>query len=226
VLLRLVVVHSDAACVELFARELGSVGISFAPGTTGIYGGRPKAVPLIRLFTFFVDKEWLSAPLIWLGHLESAIEALVPKGFRSEQSTQDSPACAAEQAVGAQGGGELVEVPLMRLAYARSGDKGDSANIAIIARDPSLFPVLRREITSDRLAEHFRHLVAGRVQRFEAPGICALNFVLQEALGGGGMASLRIDPQGKAYAAMALEMTVRVPVQLLVQLDAKRADAG
>jgi hypothetical protein len=215
VLLRLVVVHSDPACLDLFARELGSVGISFAPGTTGIYGGRPKSVPLIRLFTFFVDKEWLSAPLIWLNDLETAIECPVPGGYPHAEPEPDAPDSAAEE-----DDGEWIDVPLIRLAFARSGDKGDSANIAIIARDAKLFPVLRREITSERIAQHFRHLVAGRVQRFEAPGICALNFLLQEALGGGGMASLRIDPQGKAYAAMALEMTVHVPAKLLLQIEA------
>jgi len=224
VLLRLVVVHSDPACLELFARELGSVGISFAPGTTGIYGGRPKPVPLIRLFTFFVDKEWLSAPLVWLGDLEAPSECPLPGGWpalQSGQSAQDSSASAAEN-----GTEDMIEVPLMRLAFARSGDKGDTANIAIIARDPRLFAVLRREVTSERIAQHFRQLVTGGVQRFEAPGICALNFLLQEALGGGGMASLRIDPQGKAYAPMALEMTVRVPARLLVEIEAKPAAGG
>jgi hypothetical protein len=230
VLLRLVVVHSDPACLDLFARELGSVGISFAPGTTGIYGGRPKPVPLIRLFTFFVNKEWLSTPLVWPGDLEAPFECPVPRGWppmqaglpgRPEHSGQDSSVNRAED-----GTGDVIEVPLMRLAFARSGDKGDTANIAIIARDPRLFPLLRREITSDRIAQHFRHLVAGGVQRFEAPGICALNFLLQEALGGGGMASLRIDPQGKAYAAMALEMTVRAPAQLLAQIEAKQTAPG
>jgi hypothetical protein len=229
VLLRLVVVHTDPACLEIFARELGSVGISFAPGTTGIYGGRPKSVPLIRLFTFFVDKSWLSAPLLWLEDGDAAIECPMPVGYPAVQPASAAPAGAAAQDAAAQDATardndvELVDVPLIWLALARSGDKGDTANIAIIARDPKFFPILRREITSERIAQHFRHLVAGRVQRFEAPGICALNFLLQEALGGGGMASLRIDPQGKAYAAMALEMTVRVPKQLLPQLEAAAA---
>jgi hypothetical protein len=228
VLLRLVVVHSDPACLEIFARELGSVGISFAPGTTGIYSGRPKSVPLIRLFTFFVDKASLSAPLLWLGDSAAAIECPVPGGYppahepRAGAAAPDAatPDASAQDAAAQDNDDELIEVPLMRLAFARSGDKGDSANIAIIARDPKFFPVLRREITCERIAQHFRHLVKGRVQRFEAPGICALNFLLQEALGGGGMASLRIDPQGKAYAAMALEMTVRVPKRLLPPLAA------
>jgi hypothetical protein len=102
----------------------------------------------------------------------------------------------------------------MRLALARSGDKGDSANIAIIAREPAYEPIIRREVTAERIAEHFRNLVSGRVRRFEAPGLHAFNFLLEEALGGGGMASLRIDPQGKAYGQMALEMMVKAPVEL------------
>jgi hypothetical protein len=111
--------------------------------------------------------------------------------------------------------GETMEVPLIRLAIARSGDKGDSANIAIIAREPAFLPILRREVTSERIARHFGHLISGPVQRFEAPGINALNFLLANALGGGGMASLRIDPQGKAYGQMALEMMIPVPIGLL-----------
>ena len=111
-------------------------------------------------------------------------------------------------------------MPLIRLALARSGDKGDSANIAIIARDPAYAPALRREVTADRVLEHFRHLVQGPVQRFEAPGLHAFNFLLQHALGGGGMASLRIDPQGKAYAPMALEMQVRVSAEVLRRIEA------
>jgi hypothetical protein len=110
-------------------------------------------------------------------------------------------------------------VPLLRLALARSGDKGDSANIAIIARHPAFLDVIRREVTSARMAEHFAYQVAGAVERFEAPGLRAFNFLLQEALGGGGMASLRIDPQGKAYGQMALEMPVRVPLALLREVE-------
>jgi hypothetical protein len=102
----------------------------------------------------------------------------------------------------------------MRLALSRSGDKGDSANIAIIARQPAYEAIIRREVTVERVAEHFRHLVSGRVRRFEAPGLHAFNFLLEEALGGGGMASLRIDPQGKAYGQMALEMMVRAPAEM------------
>jgi hypothetical protein len=210
VLLRLVVAHADAKCIDLFARELGSVGISFAPGITGIYNGRPKAAPLIRLFTFFIDKSVLTPPSVWLGPWEFEIDVAIPV-----PQLQAFKAIAAPEAVIEPCGGATVKVPLIRLAWARSGDKGNSSNIAIIARCPEFVDILRREVTAVRVAEHFRHLVDGPVERFEAPGLNAFNFVMQNALGGGGMASLRIDPQGKAYAPMALEMEVPVPVELM-----------
>jgi hypothetical protein len=209
VLLRLVVVHKDVKCLELFGRELGSIGIGFAPGITGIYNGRPKPTPQIRLFTLFSDKTLLAPPTVTMG--ETKVEITIPPGA-ADSAASLATVQPPEPAVAA---GETVEVPLIRLALARSGDKGDSANIAIIARDPAYLPVIRREVTPARMAEHFRHLVSGEVQRFEAPGLNAFNFLLQGALGGGGMASLRIDPQGKAYGQMALEMIVTVPVKLL-----------
>jgi hypothetical protein len=213
VLLRLVVVHKDVKCLELFGRELGSIGIGFAPGITGIYNGRPKPTPQIRLFTLFIDKTLLGSPTVSIG--ETLVEIAVPPGVEASPPVR-SPASGAESgAEPAIDTGETVEVPLMRLALARSGDKGDSANIAIIARDPAYLPVIRREVTPERMAEHFRHLVSGDVQRFEAPGLNAFNFLLFGALGGGGMASLRIDPQGKAYGQMALEMIVKAPAELL-----------
>ncbi len=214
VLLRLVAVHPDAKCLELFARELGSVGISFAPGTTGIYSGRPKPTPLIRLFTFFVDKTMLEPPVVWLGPQDSDTVVRIPHGSKSGSSPPARTALDEESAE-QPARGPMIEVPLIRLAFARSGDKGDSANIAIIARDPAFVATLRREVTAERIAEHFAHLVDGPVQRFEAPGLHAFNFLLQKALGGGGMASLRIDPQGKAYGPMALEMRVSVAAEIL-----------
>jgi hypothetical protein len=209
VLLRLVVVHKDVKCLELFGRELGSIGIGFAPGITGIYNGRPKPTPQIRLFTLFIEKTLLAPPTVSMA--DSRVEIAIPSGV-AESASAPEPVRAAEPAIDKS---ETVEVPLIRLALARSGDKGDSANIAIIARDPAYLPVIRREVTTARMAEHFRHLVSGEVRRFEAPGLNAFNFLLQGALGGGGMASLRIDPQGKAYGQMALEMMIPVPAGLL-----------
>jgi hypothetical protein len=208
VLLRLVVTHDSREALELFARELGSVGISFAPGTTGIYSGRPKPAPQIRLFTVFIPKSALAAPTVTLGDRQWTVAIPAGAPYAPPPATAKPPALTPETR-------PTTPAPLIRLALARSGDKGDTANIAIIARDPAFLPILRREVTPERMAAHFAALTSGRVQRFEAPGLNAFNFLLQDALGGGGMASLRIDPQGKAYGQMALEMMIDVPTELL-----------
>jgi hypothetical protein len=224
VLLRLVVLHEDPKCLDLFARELGSVGISFAPGTTGIYTGRPKPSPQIRLFTFFIDKTLLPSPSVTLDG--ESFTAAIPPGVMPPAPLGAAAGSIAQSPAEPAVSGPTVQVPLLRLAFARSGDKGDSANIAIIARHPAYVDVIRREVTAPRIAEHFSYLVDGPVQRFEAPGMNAFNFLLQNALGGGGMASLRIDPQGKAYGQMALEMMVSVPESLLRSMEGHAEDAG
>ena len=102
-------------------------------------------------------------------------------------------------------------MPLIRLAWARSGDKGDISNIGVIARKPEWLPLLRTQLTEARVAEHLAHLVKGRVTRFEVPGIHAFNFVCEQALGGGGMASLRNDPLGKGMGQILLTLPILVP---------------
>ena len=110
---------------------------------------------------------------------------------------------------------DWVEVPLIQLAYARSGDKGDHSNVAIFARRPELLPYIERAIDERTLAAYLAHLVKGRVLKYDAPGLHAINFVLQHALDGGGPTSLRTDPLGKGMAQMVLGMTVRVPAGLV-----------
>ena len=105
----------------------------------------------------------------------------------------------------------MVEVPLISVAHGRSGDKGNDANVGIIARNPESLPFIREQLTADAVAAHFAHLLEGGVERYDLPGIHALNFVLHDVLGGGGIASLRQDPQGKAYAQMLLDFPIRVP---------------
>ena len=109
-------------------------------------------------------------------------------------------------------------VPLRRIACGRSGDKGDSANIGLIARRPELAALIRDQVTPQRVAQYFSHYLKGDVTRWELPGAHAFNFLLTAVLGGGGMASLRYDPQGKAYASMLLDLPVRVPDALLRRL--------
>ena len=112
---------------------------------------------------------------------------------------------------------DTLEVPLIRLAWARSGDKGDASNIGVIARRPEWLALLRAQLTPERVQAHLAHLVEGEVTRYEVPGIHAFNFVCTQALGGGGMASLRNDPLGKGMGQILLAMPVRVPAALLAQ---------
>ena len=99
----------------------------------------------------------------------------------------------------------------MRLAHGRSGDKGDKANIGIIARKPEYLPLLNQWLTPERVAAHFKHNAPSRVERFDLPGSNAMNFLLHDVLGGGGMASLRTDNLAKCYAQVLLSMDVPVP---------------
>jgi Acyclic terpene utilisation family protein AtuA len=215
VLLRLVVEHPSREALELFARELGSIGLSCAPGTTGIFGGRPRPTPVVRLFTLFVEKSALAAPQVQIDDTPGREVAIPLAGGYQPDAAGPTPSPVTEDPRE-----DEVEVPLLRLALARSGDKGNSSNIAIIARKPDYVPLLRRVLTPERMAAHFAGLVHGPVQRFEAPGLNAFNFLLEEALGGGGMASRRIDPQGKAYGQMALEMMIPVPRAVAEELPA------
>jgi hypothetical protein len=113
------------------------------------------------------------------------------------------------------GPSDTIEFPLIRLAWARSGDKGDTANIGVIARDPALLPLLWAQLTEAAVAAWLAHLVHGRVTRHDVPGIHAFNFVCEQALGGGGMASLRNDPLGRGMAQILLSMPLRVSATLL-----------
>jgi hypothetical protein len=203
VVMRLVVEHVDARALDLFAREIGSAGLSFAQGTASLIGGRPKPTPVVRLFTFFIDKQRLNPLQLQVGDAAPvAIEVPAQGGY---------VAPAPEPVQGRAAEGALVEVPLLHLAHARSGDKGNSSNIALFLRRPEYRDHLAAWLTPERVAAHFHGTVAGPVTVFEAPGLNAFNFVLEDALGGGGMASMRIDALGKAHGQRLLEIPVPVP---------------
>jgi hypothetical protein len=103
-----------------------------------------------------------------------------------------------------------MRAPLSQIAHTRSGDKGDTCNIGVIAREEKDYPVLVREVTADRVKRHFGDLVRGEVERFELPNLGALNFLLHGALGGGGTVSLRTDAQGKTFGASLLSMDIEL----------------
>ena len=109
----------------------------------------------------------------------------------------------------------MARVKLVQIAHARSGDKGDTANVGLIALKPNYYPVLVEQVTSDRVKKHFDGICQGNVERFELPNLGALNFLLHESLDGGGTLSLKADAQGKTYSAALLRMEVDVPDELL-----------
>jgi len=103
-----------------------------------------------------------------------------------------------------------MRIQLTRLAHARSGDKGDTANVGLIALSDEFYPLLVREITAARVKEHFRGICQGEVERFELPNLGALNFLLHESLGGGGTLSLMTDAQGKTFSTALLRMEIEI----------------
>jgi hypothetical protein len=109
-----------------------------------------------------------------------------------------------------------VKVLLLRIAHARSGDKGDTANVGVIARREEYYPFLRTELTAERVKAHFAGIVEGPVERFELPNLWALNFLLHDALGGGGTLSLKNDAQGKTLSSAMLRMEVDIPPTIIL----------
>lgn len=114
---------------------------------------------------------------------------------------------------------------LLHLAHARSGDKGDTANVGVIALRPEFYPILVEQLTTERVREHFRGICLGDVERFELPNLHALNFLLHESLGGGGTVSLKTDAQGKTLSTAMLRMEVDVPAELAAMASAPGAAA-
>ena len=121
----------------------------------------------------------------------------------------------------------MARVQLVDVAHTRSGDKGDTANVGVIAYDPEHYELLCRELTTDRVKDHFGSMVRGEVERFELPNLGALNFLLHGALAGGGTMSLMNDAQGKVFSTALLRMEIEVPDEVAAATDGKgRAPLG
>jgi hypothetical protein len=235
VVLKLAAKHAEQKPLELIVRELTSSGTSMSPGITGMGGNRARVSPVVRLFSCLVPKKKVPIAIevdgVRLPHAEEANSIGAKSGtpdFASavskhvanapandtsfetiaSQSPQDEAVVAAASPT----------VPLIALAWARSGDKGNNSNIGVIARKPEYLPIIRAALTSDAVAHYFAHHLEGNVERFDIPGIRAVNFVLHDVLGGGGIASLRNDPQGKGFAQMLLDFPVPVDQKLAATL--------
>jgi hypothetical protein len=212
VVVKIAVHHPNPKALKLFAREIAQAATAMAPGFTGYFGGgRPEPNMIPKLYSALVPKDRVPIEVA-VGESRFAVEVPTAGGFvppTAEAEALPSPAIA-----------DPMSVPLIKLAVARSGDKGDHANIGVAARKPEYLPYIRSALSSAAVAAWFAHvLAAGKVERWELPGTHSLNFLLYNALGGGGAASLRTDPQGKAFAQMLLDYPVPVPKTLASQIS-------
>ncbi|AZD30880.1 acyclic terpene utilization AtuA family protein [Pseudomonas chlororaphis] len=206
VVIKLAVRHPDKRALVLFSREIAQAATGMAPGLTGIVGGRPTVYPLIRLFSFLIDKSACTLEVEMAGQ-RHRVEL-------PELDSLDSSVLPAPHAVASPVGRADASVALVKLAVARSGDKGNHSNIGVMARAPEYLPWIAEALTPAVVVDWMSHVldpIHGRVQRWYLPGSHSLNFLLENALGGGGVASLRIDPQGKAFAQQLLEIQIPVP---------------
>jgi acyclic terpene utilization AtuA family protein len=198
--------HRERAALELLANEFAPMAL-VAQGMTGYFAGRPRVAPSIGVYHLLVEKSKVNVQI----RLDDEVRAVRIAPGDAGVRFGNPPL---EDGDGAPPEGRTVTVPLRHLAYARSGDKGNQANIGVIARRPEFAPIIREQLTAERVRAFFAQYLTGGVQRWEMPGLSALNFVLDGALGGkGGTSTLRYDPQGKSYAAMLLRVPIVVPAE-------------
>jgi hypothetical protein len=201
--LKIGVHHDLEEAVAGFIREIPSIALAGPPGVSGGGAGLPRPSPMIRLECFPVAREAVRAS-IQVGNTSLVVDTA---GARGAGPPPESAPVESYH-------GPTVTVPLITVAHGRSGDKGADVNIGIRARHGDFYPVLLRELTSERVSRHLAHLGASEVARFDLPGIHALNFLLENGLGAGGTASLRFDPQGKAVAQQLLDIEIEIPADL------------
>ena len=203
--LKIAAKHPSASGISTFLKEMAGLALTAPPGLAAFAGARPKPTPVVRLFSLLVDRAAVPA---WVECEGERIDVTDAGGAPApELPKRDLPVAGIAD--------DAVEVSLERLAFGRSGDKGDKANIGILARHPDFLPWIAAHLTADRVAHYFAHFLtpgqSAPVERFYLPGTQALNFLLHAVLGGGGVASLRADPQGKAYAQLLLTEKIFLP---------------
>ena len=212
VTLKIAAKHADQRGIATLLQETIGAALSAPPGLTLFSGGgRPRPSPVVRLFSFLWPKTDVPVTVEIDG---TASPAAPSPGMPFEASAIERPVPPAAP----DPADDTVEVPLVKLAWGRSGDKGDKANIGIIARRSEYLPYLWAALTEQAVAARFAHFLEGPVERFLLPGSSAINFLLHDVLGGGGVASLRNDPQGKGYAQVLLDHPIPVPAALAESL--------
>jgi hypothetical protein len=218
VVVKIAVHHQDKKALGLFAREIAQAATAMAPGLTGLVGGRPKPSPMIRLFSFLWPKDQIDVSYT-LDDKNSAVE--IAKGESLETFIAASTALVEDDASNVEMTSCDATTALINLAMARSGDKGDHCNVGILARDPVYLPYIKNAVQPEKIRQYLSHIMGENsdVKLYSLPGLDAFNLMLEQALGGGGIASLRIDPQGKAMAQQLLDMPISVPADIARQAE-------
>jgi hypothetical protein len=212
VAVKIAVRHADARAVGLFLKEATGLGLATPPGLSGFAGARPKPSPVLALFSYLTPKDQV--------RVQVADEAGV-----LDWTPAPGPAAIAAplvQVPDAPKAARVVEVPLVDLAWARSGDKGDIANIGVMARHPDLMPWIWAGLSPEHLQKVYGHFCNGEIERFYLPGTTSMNILLHGALGGGGTSSLRNDPQAKGYGQLLLAAPIAVDADLLARLQGQQ----
>ena len=212
--MKIAVKHSDPAGIGILLKECVGLGLATPPGLSGFQGGRPKPSPVVRLFSFVQPKG--------RARIQIEIDGTYIECPDSEGTTliREDIIRPAEPQLPEDA--EMVEVPLIKLAWGRSGDKGDKANVGIIARQPEFLPYIYAALSEEIVAQRFSHFLpedapnhsACYVERYLMPGCNGINFLLHQVLGGGGMASIRNDAQGKGFGQLMLDASIPVSAEI------------
>ena len=206
VVLKIAAKHETQAGAGALLKEISGLGLATPAGLSIFAGSRAKPSPVVRLFSFLLAKDAVSIAIDVDGKQQE---------FSETKVAVDAAPATPHQPAAPSAAGE-VEVPLVKLAWGRSGDKGNKANIGIIARNAAYMPYIWAALDEDAIRQRFDHFIGDNpaLARFYLPGSHAMNILIEDALGGGGVASLRNDPQGKAYAQVLLDHKVLIPASL------------
>ena len=200
---KIAVKHPEAKACSLLLKEATGLALSAPPGLALYTGGRPKPQEVTRLFNALVDKDIVDVRVevdgetVDISPVAGTTDIVPPR--------HDGPAAPTDASV---------EVPLHRLAWVRSGDKGDKSNIGVLARNPAYLPYIWAALDEATVCRRFHHFDQSSVERFHLPEMAAINYLLHDILGGGGMASLRNDSQGKAYGQILSATPISVSAEI------------
>jgi hypothetical protein len=213
VAMKIAVKHPDVMGVGILLKGIAGLGLATPPGLSGFQGARAKPSPVVRLFSFLVEKDRLDIKIDFAGQVSNFEQQVTAATVEQTQITRPKSPSPIDQQ-------DLIQVPLIQLAWGRSGDKGNKANVGIIARKDEFYPYIVWALSERIVAQRFAHFIEGQnddksVEAYLLPGLHAINFLIHDVLGGGGVASVRNDAQGKGYAQILLATPISVPAELL-----------